>query len=158
MDWITPDLAIGGLSDLLDHGRLQEEAVEAVLQLYGHPRERATIPLPLEILQLPVKDREPLPPEFLRAGLDFLAEQRRAGRRVVVACGAGISRSPCFVAACLHTEGMALDEAFRLIQGARPQICPNRELMRSLLDYFRVGDEIAEGLLRWTRGSGATRQ
>jgi hypothetical protein len=65
IDWVAEGISIGGRRDIIDHGRLQEEGVEAVLQLYGHERERAGIPIPIHVLQLPVADRVPLPPDML---------------------------------------------------------------------------------------------
>lgn len=158
LEWITEQVAVGGVRDLLDCQSLEVQQIEAVLQLYGLERERAAIPLPLEILPLQVMDRQPLSPEALREGVDFLRRQLGAGRKVLVACGAGMSRSPVFVAACLHEEGMDLLEAFRMITRARPGIRPHPALVRSLVEYYRLPRETGDllvDLARSRRGSQA---
>lgn len=141
MDRVADGISIGSLEDCLDHGRLTEAGIEAVLQLYGHPRERALIPLPIPVLQLEVRDRVALDPARLREGVAFIREQRSVGRQVLVACGAGISRSPAFVAAYLHEEGMGLAEAFARIASARP-IHPHRALVQSLAEYYNLDLQI----------------
>ncbi len=150
MDHVAEGIAIGSLEDCLDHSRLAETGIEAVLQLYGHPRERALIPLPIAVLQLEVRDRVPLDPAQLRKGVTFIREQRRAGRQVLVACGAGVSRSPTIVAAYLHEEGSDLSEAFARIAAVR-SIHPHRALVRSLVDYYGLDPTIHETA---TRGGG----
>jgi protein-tyrosine phosphatase len=136
VDWVTERIAIGSMADALDHQRLAAEGVEAALQLYGHPREKVAFALPIEVLQLCVEDRRPLPEGSLREGVAFIRRQQVAGRRVLVCCGAGWSRSPVFTAAYLHEEGMPLDEAFRLIRAARPQVRPHRHLLASLVEIY----------------------
>jgi len=151
MDWVAEGIAVGGLRDTLDHDRLRSEGIEAVLQLYGADRERATIPIPVELLQLSLMDRQPLPPALLRRGVDFIRRQREAGRPLLVACGAGISRSPTFVAAYLHEQGTDLVEAYRLIRTARPVIRPHRAMVRSLVSYYHLPEAVAEELARHAR-------
>jgi protein-tyrosine phosphatase len=138
VDWVTEGIALGGMQDALDFQRLEEEGVEAVLQLYGHEREKIGFVLPVDVLQLCVEDRRPLPVEALRQGVEFIRFHRLAGRSILVCCGAGISRSPTFAAAYLHEAGMDLREALRLIRSRRPQARPHREMLRSLAEFYRL--------------------
>jgi protein-tyrosine phosphatase len=137
MDWVAEGIAVGGMKDAMDFELLESEGVEAVLQLYGQEREQIYFILPIDTLQLQVEDRRPLPPPLLRRGVKFIRRQRLAERRVLVCCGAGMSRSPSFVAAYLHEEGMDILEAFRQIRSSRPEVHPHRAMVRSLVDYYR---------------------
>ena len=117
----------------------------------GKKDTSSSFPIPVKVLQLPVRDREPLPPELLRRGVDFVREQRRSGKQILVACGAGISRSPTFVAAYLHEEGMDLLTAFQAVLARRPNARPHRHLVGALLDYYDIpGDRAVflNGLIR----------
>ena len=151
MDWVADGIAIGGIKDAIDFDRLEAEGVEAVLQLYGHEREQVYFVLPLDVLQLQVEDRRPLPPQRLRQGVKFIRLQRLAERRVLVCCGAGLSRSPTFVAAYLYEEGADLLEAFRRIRSRRPEVRPHRAMVRALVEYYRPEmplEELLQALYR----------
>ena len=146
MDWVAEGIAIGDMRDAIDHSGLREAGIEAILQLYGAERERVGFPIPVEVLQLQVADRVPPPPALLRRGVEFIRRQRAGERSLLVACGAGISRSPTFVAAYLHEEGADLREAYRQIIRVRPQTRPHPALLRSLIQYYQI-DTPAEELL-----------
>ena len=152
MDWVVDGIAIGGMSDAIDHSRLQEAGIEAVLQLYGAERERIGFPFPAEVLQLPVMDRGSLPPPLLRQGVEFIRRQRTQERKILVTCGAGISRSPTFVAAYLHEEGADLLEAYLRIIRVRPQTRPHRALLRSLVEQYQLSNSAEEQLMMLSRG------
>jgi protein-tyrosine phosphatase len=117
MDFVEPGLAVCGLREALKVGELQTRGIQAVLQLYTAPIERLTLPASCEALHLQVRDREPLPPEALVSGLEFISRHRAEGRTVLVVCGAGTSRSVTFVAGQLYREGHSLSEAFGKIAG-----------------------------------------
>jgi protein-tyrosine phosphatase len=136
MDWITETLAIGGLEDLMDFSRLVDERVEAVLQLHD-AHEEALVPLPVELLQLEVEDRRTLDRRVLTQGVRFIRRQQLAGRRTLVCCGAGLSRSPSFVAAFFYEDGMDLEKAFALIRQRRA-IRPHRRLLQSLHEHYGI--------------------
>jgi len=57
----------------------------------------------------PVEDEVPLPADSLKARLAFVREQKLSGHKVLIACGAGISRPVTFtVAALKEEEGLGL--------------------------------------------------
>jgi predicted protein tyrosine phosphatase len=77
--------------------------------------------------------RDPHPPlrHHVRAGLAFA--RRHAGRRLLIHCHAGVSRSTALAYAILvHRAGPDCDEARVLerILELRPQACPNRLVVR----------------------------
>jgi hypothetical protein len=154
MDWVVDGIAIGGLRDVMNHEMLRGEGIEALLQLGGSERERPSDPLPpylLAALPLPVMDARALPPELLRQGLDFIGAQRAQDRKVLVACGAGISRSAAFVVAYLHEQGMEIDEALRTVIREHPVALPHPALLRSLIEYYQLPRTVPELLTRIVR-------
>ena len=140
MNWITHGIAIGSIRDAQDVRYLATEHVEAVLRLLDEG-ELEEPPYFRAQLRLPVADGRPLDPTLLRRGVDFIREQRQAGRKVLVHCGLGQSRSPSFVAAYLHEEGATLPDAFLLIQRMRSETLPHPELVRSLFQYYSLPDD-----------------
>jgi protein-tyrosine phosphatase len=146
MDWITDQLALGSRREALDPAVIEREGVEAILTVYedGEPEGSFSVP---HLLHLHVRDGKPLPPDVLRRGTAFVREQHAAGRKVLVACALGISRSPTFVAACLHEGGMDLREAFATILQRRRQVLPHPALLRSLVECYG-GDCSVEELLQ----------
>jgi histidinol-phosphate aminotransferase len=71
---------------------------------------------------------------------EFIHEQVRQGRRILVHCAEGISRSCVIGAAYLYECGMSLDEAIALIRSKRPIVNPSPSLIRALRDYYRIPD------------------
>jgi hypothetical protein len=75
----------------------------------------------------------------LRRIVDFIAEQRRAGRRTYVHCLAGMNRSGMVITAYLMAEhGWGRDRALAFARSKRPQLQPNPPLMRLLHEWERA--------------------
>lgn len=140
MDWVADGIAIGGRRDALDHAALQGAGIRAVLQLYGPEPEPLEFGFAEESLCLFVEDGLPIASEEIRRGVDFIGRQRRMERPVLVTCGAGMSRSPAFVAAYLCEEGAGLLDAFCAVMRRHPCCMPHPEVLRSVMEYCRVGD------------------
>ena len=88
MDAIRPWLYIGKYRETRDERLLVASGIQAVLQLAEEvPYQDITF------TYLAVEDGEPLPPHLLRQGIDFVLSEKRRGHTVLIACGAGISRS-----------------------------------------------------------------
>jgi histidinol-phosphate aminotransferase len=68
----------------------------------------------------------------------FIHEQLRLGRRVLIHCAEGISRSCVIGAAYLYECGMSLDEAIELIRSKRPIVDPAPLLLRALREYYHI--------------------
>ena len=68
----------------------------------------------------------------------FVREQVRSGRSVLIHCAEGISRSCVIGAAYLYECGMSLEEAIELIRSKRPIVDPAPSLLRALRDYYRI--------------------
>jgi hypothetical protein len=102
MHRIRPWLLIGRYSETCDLTLLAAHQVGAMLQL-ADPVPQAGI----AHIYLPAEGGVKLNPSLLRRGVDFVLAQRAAGQIVLVACGAGISRSTTFaIAGCAHPDGI----------------------------------------------------
>eukprot|EP00760_Papus_ankaliazontas_P025360 PhM_4_TR2667/c0_g1_i1/m.71706 len=65
--------------------------------------------------------------------VNTIERTRRSGRRVVVHCFAGVSRSAtCVIAYLMLSEGISLESAVAQVKEARPCICPNEGFKRQL--------------------------
>lgn len=128
-------LAIGGWYDGRNASLLEREGIQAVLQLHGQ-EGGDEYPGLLSVQHLQQEDGRPLPADTLRRGVAFIREQRELGRPVLVQCGAGMSRSVTFVLAYLHSEGMELPDAVRLVTQKRRQSLPHVILLQSLIDCY----------------------
>jgi hypothetical protein len=135
MDWIVEGIALGNWQDARAHDVLQANGIRAVLQIYGPDASPPGFPFAEASLQLEAPDAIPLPHVRLRKGVEFIQLQREVGRPILVCCSAGLSRSPCFVAAYLHATGHHLPDAFRTILAARSGILPHPAVLRSLIQY-----------------------
>jgi hypothetical protein len=132
MNQIRPWLYIGKYRETRDGRYLATHNITAMLllaELVEHPG--------ITSLYLAVEDGEPLPSEMLTKGVDFVKAQKEAGQTVLVACGAGISRSATFaVAALKEVEDLGLREAIHIVQQAHPESMPHYKLWQSLCDYY----------------------
>jgi len=60
-----------------------------------------------------------------------------AGARILIACGAGISRSVTFAVAVLHEEeDISLLDAFHDVHNINAEALPHYELWHSLCEYY----------------------
>lgn len=132
MHSIRPWLAIGAYRATTNVALLRAHGITAMLQL------AEDVPQPgIHTLYLPVDDGQPLAPALLERGVAFVRTEQQRGGVVLVACGAGISRSAAFATAALkEVEGHTLLEAFRLIKQAHPDALPHMALWDSLCQYY----------------------
>ncbi len=136
MNQIRPWLYIGKYRETKDYPYLTYHNIGAMLllaELVEHPG--------INSLYLPVEDGEPLPLDLLKQGLDFIQQQRNQGNIVLVACGAGISRSGTYtIAALKESENLTLLDAFHQVQRLHPDTMPHYRLWQSLCEYY--GEDI----------------
>ncbi|MCP5101567.1 MAG: dual specificity protein phosphatase family protein [Chloroflexi bacterium] len=134
MDKIRSWLFIGKYRDTLNKNLLVQFNITAMLQLaelIEHPG--------ITSLYLPVEDGEPLPSNMIKKGIRFINQQKDQGNPILVACGAGISRSAAFSIIALHeVEGIGLHQAFHITKKARDMVLPHPVVWNSLCAYYNV--------------------
>ena len=132
MDAIRPWLYVGKYRETLNTNLLSARKIGAVLQL----AEAVTYPN-ITSLYLPVEDGVPLSSHLLREGVDFVSSAKHRGETVLIACGAGISRSAAFAVAVLkEVEGLSLLEAVQTVGKHHPESSPHPALWESLCAYY----------------------
>ena len=145
MDWVTEYLAIGSYRTTRDFERLKQQGVEAVLYLF---EDRDDWPEECKVLHLPIVDGEPVRCETIKRGTEFVRSQIASRHKVVIACGAGISRSATLVLACLLEDNYSLLEAWRLLKLKHPIALPHPAMWKSLIDCYQLPDLLSD-CLRW---------
>lgn len=126
-DW----LYVGKYTETRSRALLRIEGITAMLQL----AEEAIQP-DMASLYVPMVDGLPAPFEVFDTGLAFIRAQKAAGQRILVACGAGISRSVTLtMAALMEHEHLELFDAYRAVLEHHPDAFPHFELVISLAAY-----------------------
>ncbi|MBI3326537.1 MAG: dual specificity protein phosphatase family protein [Nitrospinae bacterium] len=129
MDFILSRLALGNVRDAQ-----ADPPVDAILNLseYHYPSNRI-------YRNLYFPDGVYIQPLLLIGECtEFIRDQLRQGRRVLVHCAEGISRSCVIGTAYLYECGMSVDEAVTLIRSKRPIVNPAPSLLQALRDYYRL--------------------
>lgn len=105
--------------------------------------------LPIEgkkVLFLNIDDGVPLSFNDLLIGTEFLLNQYYEGKTILVACGAGVSRSATFCTVLIkEIEKLSLLEVLKTIKQKHPKALPHPELWKSVcqvydeeFDYYKV--------------------
>lgn len=132
MNQIRPWLYIGKYRETTNGALLHSYSIGAMLQLAEGVKQEG-----IASLYVPVEDGEPLPVPALEQGIAFVRAQKAQDRNVLVACGAGISRSVTFAIAALHEEeGLSLPAAYRSIRASHKEARPHFALWNSLCQYY----------------------
>lgn len=132
MDVVAPSLAVGSLAEAGNERTRLAHGIGAVLSLlevdFDAGEHHATIPL---------RDGEALPPAAVACATAFVDRQLRAGRKVLVHCQMGLSRSPAITAAYLHEySGMKLGDALAWVGCRRTAAAPHPVLVDSLYRIY----------------------
>lgn len=150
MNAIRNWLFIGKYRDTLDTTFLQEHQIGAVLQL-----AEAVAYSEIQSLYLPVEDGLPLEDHHFQRGVDFVLNQKRLGLKVLVACGAGMSRSAAFaVAALKEDEKLGLLDALRVVKRCHPDTMVHPALWESLCAYYKEDIPFLDALHSMSTGTG----
>jgi protein-tyrosine phosphatase len=137
MDRIRPWLYLGRYRDTLDPDLLAANRIDAMLQLAEAVTQRG-----IASLYLPVEDGKPLAEDLLRQGIGFILSEKRRGHSVLIACGAGMSRSVAYAIAVLkEEEELSLLEALRAVKHLYPDSMLHPALWESLCHYY--GEEFS---------------
>jgi hypothetical protein len=132
MDQIRPWLFVGSYRDTRNLSYLKFRSIGAMLQLAELVEQPDIVSL-----YLPVEDLAPISIQHIRRGVDFIKEHKVKGKRVLVACGAGMNRSSAFCAAVLkEEEDLRLLDAFKEVKRKHPESMPHQPVWDSLCQYY----------------------
>ena len=133
MNEVLEWLYVGAVQDAEDYDALKAAGIGAVLTLawvISHPDD-------IVVERVFFEDGEPIPDEVFYQALSFVRRQRRQGRKILIACSAGVSRSPTIAIAVLHElAGYPLVEAFRTVLGRVHMAQPRAVTWSSLCRFY----------------------
>lgn len=130
-DW----LYTGTYADAANSNGLRAQNIGAVLEL-----ERPISHEGITSLFLHIQDGLALRPETLTRAVEFVRTQHALNQNVLIACNAGISRSPTLAAVMLkELEALPLHDAFMLVRAANPEAMPDQIIWESLREYYNDG-------------------
>ena len=129
LDW----LYVGSVEDAENYDALKAAGIGAVLTLawpITHPHDIA-------VKRVYFEDGETIPDAVFYETLSFVRQQRRLGRKILIACSAGVSRSPTIAIAVLHElAGYSLVGAFRRVLGRVHIAQPRAVTWMSLCRFY----------------------
>jgi protein-tyrosine phosphatase len=144
MNQIRPWLYIGKYYDTTNLQVLQSHQIGAMLQfaaLVEHPG--------IVSLFIDQEDGQPTPYRHFHKGLNFIKSHKEAGKNILVACGAGISRSSTFTIAALRAiEQISLKEAYIEVKRLHPDTMPHPVVWKSMCRYFSDDTSFMPYLMR----------
>jgi protein-tyrosine phosphatase len=127
-DW----LFISGYPSASSPQLVKAQGIDAMLQLFEAIKMEG-----VESLYLDVQDGYEITPAQIRSGVDFVRANHEKGKKILVTCGAGISRSVTFSIACLkELEGLSLPDAYKSVRQHHPEAMPDHIHWKSIADYY----------------------
>lgn len=133
-------LYIGKYAETKNQLHLLSHNIGAMLQL----AEKVEI-AGINTLYLKVDDGYPLPFDALKAAMEFILYEKNTGKKVLIACGAGISRSVVFALAALReAENLTLIEAMTSITQLYSHAMPHYALLKSIVKYYNEEESYRE--------------
>mgnify|MGYP002049279686 FL=1 len=148
---ILPNLYLGSEENASDVIWLKVEGITHVLSIQGQPIDVARLPdvsdamrrwhehaVRTLFIRLPDSPTAPIFEHFEAAAQFINGALDAPGRKVLVHCGRGISRSASLViAALMRHRGISYADAFALVAAKRPCIYPNVGFQLQLFLYER---------------------
>jgi protein-tyrosine phosphatase len=143
LDWLTPDLAIGGAftSDAAE-ALAREHRIGGVVDLRAEACDevRALARHGLELLHLPTADHCAVAPDMLRAGVAFTARHLAVRGRVLIHCQHGIGRSALLALCVLVDRGHEPLAALELAKTRRARVSPSPAQYEAWAAWLRARD------------------
>ena len=136
--WVEKDkLAASGYPS--SRGQLEwlvAQDIDSILTLTPHPLAKEWMAgLPLTMGNVPMQDHAAPDVDSLNMGVNFIIEQAKAGKTVLVHCMAGEGRTGCVLAAYLMKEkGMSANDALKSLREIKPSFV-ERAQEAALRDY-----------------------
>lgn len=129
---IRPWLYVGKYTDACSEKVLANHQIDVVLELHEPVKHEHII-----THFIPFQDGEPLRIPALERAIAFVREQAAAGKRVLIACSAGVSRSPTVAIAVIKVmEERTLLDALHEVRAKHPRTMPDHIHWEGLCAYF----------------------
>jgi protein-tyrosine phosphatase len=136
MDEVFNGIYVGTESDASDEPLLRKHGVDTVISLTHSNLETGDIIR----IDVPMVDGPQNSYQAFAEAVETVVEEREDGRRVLVHCSAGPSRSPSVAAAAItRLSDTTLNEAFNQIIEERPETDPHDALVRQAVKITREG-------------------
>lgn len=127
---ILNHLLLGGLEDAEALARANPHQISTVITLCREPVVQRVSGI--RYLHFPVRDARPISIAWLNAILSAIEDGMARGR-VLIHCGAGMSRAPTVVAAYLDRIGfLSFARALSYLEALRPVVAPSKALVESI--------------------------
>jgi protein-tyrosine phosphatase len=131
MDEVFNDIYVGTESDAGDESLLRKHGVDTVISLTHSNPETGDITR----IDIPMVDGPQNSYQAFAEAVETVIEQCENGRRVLIHCSAGSSRSPSVAAAVItRLSGTTLNEVFNQIIEQRPETDPHDALVRQAIN------------------------
>jgi len=157
---INAAIYLSGYAPASDTAKLKSYGITLVVDATNIPQAPTRIAslkeMGIDYMNVPVDDIEEAPiSTYFDAVCAKLMEVKNAGRKALVHCAAGISRSATLVIVYLvKHEAMTLRDAYELVRARRPVICPNNGFWHQMIAFERALRGAASVLMRRTRFRG----
>jgi len=136
MSRLCSRLYLGGIKDAERLATDNSAGITAVISLCAEevvPKRRD-----IKYVRIPIEDARPVTPPQFEAVMAAIAEHIRSGR-VLLSCGAGMSRAPIFASAWIHRCGyLHIESALLEIAELRPTIDPSPVLLKSVKEHLKA--------------------
>jgi hypothetical protein len=149
LDWVTPQLAMGGSFPMEAAARLGSElGITRIVDVRSEccDDEEVLGRHGVVLLSLPTQDRCAVSQGMLDDGVAWVLAQLDAGQRVLVHCEYGIGRSALLVLCVLVARGATPLDALRTLKRARWKISPSPEQLAAFRVWVQRHDEPAPPL------------
>ncbi|KAI7852167.1 protein-tyrosine phosphatase-like protein, partial [Circinella umbellata] len=132
---VIPGVWIGGYKAFEDKSFLRKNKIEVILTL-GHFKQQYS-PEEFKHQIIPIADNpEANIIQYFPITNNFIDDALESGKRILVHCLAGVSRSPTIVAAYLmYKRALHPKAALAIIKQTRPFVNPNQGFMEQLRLY-----------------------
>ena len=135
MDLVGPDLFVGTLADATDSHRLEKDEITVVVSLTHENPDFSAQTLDTHSIPLidgPQNNRE----QFTKA-VEKTVTALNDGKRVLVHCAAGASRSPTVAATALAlSQEMDMEDAIQQVADRREAVDPHEALLRQAAHVY----------------------
>jgi hypothetical protein len=139
LNWIAPDLAVGGSFAAGRAARLAaEHGVGAVVDVRAEHCDDAEelAACGLRFLHLPTEDTLGVSQPMLDRGVAFAADTRAGRLRLLIHCEHGIGRSALLALCVLVDRGLAPIEALSLAKDARALVSPSQSQYEAWAEWI----------------------